>query len=242
MEYEDLSLKPKSKMNLQYNAPNISITIDCVIFGFDGKTLQILLIKRASDPLKGKWALPGGFMEKNETAEAAAERVLENLTGVSNIYMDQVRAFSALDRHPLERVITIAFYALVKPENYKLNPAWHASDATWSNIDKFPELGFDHRDIIMCALKALKRDVRLRPIGFELLPEKFTLKELQNLYEAILEKKLDRRNFRRKMKSTNIVQELNEVRKGAHKDANLFQFDKQSYDEMLEEGFNILFY
>ena len=228
-------------MKLQYTAPNISITVDCVIFGFDAKMLQVLLIKRGSDPEAGKWALPGGFIEKDETAERAAERVLEQLTGVSDIYMEQLRTFSEVDRHPIERVVTVSFYALVKPENYRLTPAWHASEAYWWDIDKLPVLGFDHGKIIQVALHTIKRDVRLKPIGFELLPIKFTLKDLQNLYEAILEEKLDRRNFRRKIKITNILTELNEVKKGAHKDAVLYKFDKKSYDEISKEGFNILF-
>jgi 8-oxo-dGTP diphosphatase len=228
-------------MKLQYLEPVASITVDCVIFGFDGKKLEVLLIKRGSEPELGKWSLPGGFMEKTETAERAAERVLEQLTGVADIYMDQLRTFSEVNRHPIERVVTVSFYALVKPENHQLTPAWHASEAYWCDIHKLPVLGFDHEKIIKVALHTIKRDVRLKPIGFELLPRKFTLKDLQNLYEAILEEKLDRRNFRRKIKVTNILTELTEVKRGAHKDAVLYKFDKKLYYEISQDGFNILF-
>ncbi|MBX9851270.1 MAG: NUDIX hydrolase [Cytophagaceae bacterium] len=228
-------------MKLQYNVPDISITVDCVIFGFDTSKLQILLIKRASDPEKGKWALPGGFMEKHETAEESAERVLSQLTGVTDVYMDQLKVFAAVDRHPIERVITVPFYALVKPENYRLNPSSYASDAYWCDIDRLPILAFDHDEIINAALDALKRDVRLKPIGFELLPEKFTMKDLQDFFEAVLEEKLDRRNFRRKIKGAKILVKLNEVRKGAHKDAILYKFDSKTYRTISKNTFYILF-
>ena len=181
-------------MILQYNPPLASITVDCVLFGFNEGKLKVLLIKRSSDPEMGKWALPGGYLEKDETLEKTAQRVLEMLTGLSNIYMEQLKSFSALDRNPLARVITMAYYALVNPANYPLKPSWHASEAYWCELDRLPNLGFDHKKILDTAISFLKKGIQVKPVGFELLPLKFTLKELQDLYEAILGKKMDRRN------------------------------------------------
>jgi 8-oxo-dGTP diphosphatase len=227
-------------MNLQYQPPIASITVDCVLFGFNEGKLKVLLIKRASDPEQGKWALPGGFMEPEETLEMSARRVLEMLTGVAEVYMQQLKVFSDINRHPSARVITVAYYALVNPDNYPLKPSWHASEAYWCELDRLPALGFDHKEILETAEQTLRKDIQVKPLGFELLPKKFTLHELQNLYEAILNHKLDRRNFRRKLKSLAILNELNEVKKGAHKDAYLYSFDKKAYDKLVKEGYALL--
>lgn len=227
-------------MILQYQPPVASLTVDCVLFGFNETQLKVLLIKRASDPEAGSWALPGGFMEKEETLEMAARRVLEMLTGVSEVYMEELKTFSAVNRHPSARVITVAFYALVNPDHYPLKPSWHASEAYWYTLDSLPELGFDHKEIINVAIQTLKKNIQVKPLGFELLPQKFTLKELQDLYEAILGNKLDRRNFRRKIKALTILDELEEVRKGAHKDASLYAFNKAAYDKLVAEGYTLL--
>jgi 8-oxo-dGTP diphosphatase len=227
-------------MILQYQPPIASITVDCVLFGFNEGKLKVLLIKRASDPEAGKCALPGGFMEKEETLESAAQRVLEMLTGVSDVFMQQLKVFSALDRHPFERVITVAYYALVNPDNYPLKPSWHASEAYWWELDKLPALSFDHKEIVKTAIQTLKKDIQVKPLGFELLPQKFTLRELQDLYEAILGNQLDRRNFRRKLKALAILKELDEVKKGAHRDASLYSFNKKAYDKLVKEGYALL--
>ncbi len=227
-------------MILQYHPPLASITADCVLFGFHEGNLKVLLIKRSSDPEAGKWALPGGFMEQDETLETTARRVLKMLTGVPEVYMQQLKVFSAVDRHPSARVVTIAYYALVNPDHYRLNPSWHASEAFWYELEKLPLLGFDHREIVDTAIATLKKDIQLKPIGFELLPQQFTLKELQDLYEAILGNKLDRRNFRRKIKSLGILRELEQVKKGPHRDASLYSFDKKAYDQLVAEGYTLL--
>jgi 8-oxo-dGTP diphosphatase len=227
-------------MILQFNPPIASITIDCVLFGFNEGKLKVLLIKRATDPEVGKWALPGGFLEKEETLENAAQRVLEMLTGVTEVYMEQLKTFSAIHRHPIGRVITTAFYALVNPDHYPLKPSWHASEAFWCALDRLPTLGFDHKEILDAAVTILKRDLQIKPVGFELLSQKFTLKELQDLYEAILDKTLDRRNFRRKIKALNVLTELTEVKKGAHKDASLYSFNKEAYYKLISEGYTLL--
>jgi 8-oxo-dGTP diphosphatase len=225
-------------MKIQFVPPVASITVDCVIFGFDGKKMEILLIKRGSEPEAGKWALPGGFMEKEETMDEAAKRVLNLLTGVNGIYMEQCYTFGKLDRHPLARVITVSYYALVDSTNYKLKPSWHASETKWFEISEMPKLAFDHKEIFDVALKTLKKEVTIRPIGFELLPTKFTLTDLQNLYEVILGEELDRRNFRRKIKAMDILTELNEIRPGAHIGATLFKFNKKKYNELKSGGFD----
>jgi 8-oxo-dGTP diphosphatase len=225
-------------MRVQFLEPVASITVDCVIFGFDGKKLEVLLIKRGSDPEAGKWALPGGFMEKFENLDQAAERVLENLTGVTNVYVEQFQTFGRIDRHPLARVVTVGYYALIDSTHQQLKPSWHASETQWFEIHDLPKLGFDHKEIFEAALKTLKRELTIRPIGFELLPKKFTLTDLQNLYEIILGENLDRRNFRRKIKSMGILTELKEVRPGAHIGATLYKFDKKQYNSLKSKGFD----
>ncbi len=225
-------------MKLQYVSPVASLTVDCVIFGFDGKKMEILLIRRGSEPEAGKWALPGGFMEKEETLDDAATRVLSLLTGMNNIYMEQFHTFGSLNRHPLGRVITVAYYALVDSTNYNLQPSWHASETQWFDISEIPKLGFDHKEIVNTALKTLKKEIAIRPIGFELLPNKFTLTDLQNLYEVILGESLDRRNFRRKLKAMDILIELDEMRPGAHIGATLYKFNKKQYNSLVAEGFD----
>jgi len=228
-------------MQIQYAPPIASITTDCVILGFHEKNLKVLLIKRSFDPEKDKWSLPGGFMEKEESLESCAQRILQKLTGVSDVYLEQFHIFSRTDRHPLDRVITVGFYALVNPEKYPLHPSWFASEAYWCETDRIPVLAFDHQEIHEAALNKLKINIRIKPVGFELLPEKFTLKEIQDLYEAILSKKLDRRNFRKKIKTLGILIELNEFKKGAHKDAMLYKFDSVAYERLATDGIALLF-
>ncbi|MBX9851271.1 MAG: NUDIX domain-containing protein [Cytophagaceae bacterium] len=225
-------------MKQQFLQPFASITVDCVIFGFDGKKLQVLIIKRSSEPEVGKWSLPGGFMEKNETLDDAAQRILEKLTGISNIYMEQFYSFSKLDRHPDARVLTTGYYALIDSNHYKLKPSWFASETKWIEIKNVPKFPFDHTEIFHKALETLQKEVKLRPIGFELLPSKFTLTDLQNLYEVILDQQLDRRNFRRKILAMGILTQLKEVKKGAHKDAYLYKFDKKEYRALTSQGFD----
>ncbi len=228
-------------MKIQYVSPVASITVDCVILGFDGKKMEILLIKRGSEPEFGKWSLPGGFMEKMETVDDAAKRVLGLLTGVSGIYMEQFYTFGRLDRHPLERVVTVGYYALIDSSYYNLKASWHASETKWYDITKIPKLGFDHKEIVDLAIKTLKKEVTIRPIGFELLPTKFTLTDLQNLYELILGEKLDRRNFRRKLKAMDILIELDEVKPGKHVGATLYKFNKKQYNLLKANGFDLRF-
>ncbi len=216
-----------------------AFSVDNVIFGFDGGDLKVLLIQRGAPPFKGMWALPGDLVYPNENLETAAERVLEQLTGLKGVYLEQVRAFGAVNRHPLGRVITIAFYSLVKTKDFVPTPASFAQRASWHNIHHLDKLAFDHNEILHDCLIQLKYRVRMAPIGFELLPPKFTLTELQQLYESILETELDKRNFRKKILSMNLLEELDETQEGvAHRPAKLYQFDQERYRQFVEQGYS----
>lgn len=214
-------------------------TVDNIIFGFDEGDLKLLLIKRGEAPFENRWALPGHFVNADEDLATAAQRVLAELTGVKDVYLEQVRAFGAIDRHPLGRVITIAYFSLVKISDYQLTPASIAQKAKWHSIAEVEGLPFDHDEILDACFDQLKRRVRIRPIGFELLPPKFTLTELQHLYEAILETQLDKRNFRKKILSMNLLVDLLETQEGvAHRPARLYKFDQEKYKKFLAEGFS----
>jgi ADP-ribose pyrophosphatase YjhB (NUDIX family) len=214
-----------------------ALSIDCLIFGFRDGALDILLIKHAEGISKGKWALPGGWIQYNEDVDQAAHRILKSLTGVSDIYLEQLRSFGNVNRYPDKRVITIAYYALVNADNYALNPGFTASDAQWFNIHESPKLPYDHNQILNFGFGHLKHKVRHEPIGFNLLPKKFTLHQIQQLYEAILETELDKPNFRRKLLNMNLLVPCHEKQQAvSHRAANLYRFDKKIYDQLTEKG------
>jgi 8-oxo-dGTP diphosphatase len=220
-----------------------ALTVDNIILGFDEADLKVLLIKRGTEPYMDSWALPGDFMYPTEELDSSASRILEELTGIKNVYLEQVHTFGTVGRHPLGRVVTVAYLSLIKIDAYTITPASFAQKAQWHSISKVPILAFDHKKILDNCLEALKQRIRVRPIGFELLPPKFTLTELQHLYEAILEldleKGLDKRNFRKKILSMDFIVDLNESQEGvAHRPARLYQFDKEKYEKFLSEGFN----
>ena len=185
----------------QYKYEHPAVTTDCVIFTYEDWKLKVLLVKRGGEPYKGEWALPGGFLRGDETAREGALRELKEETALE-------ASFSKPDRDPRERVITIAFYALVKPS--KVQGGDDADEAAWFPIDSLPQLAFDHADIIHAALERIKRDIHFEPIGFDLLDEEFTIPDLQRLYEIILGVKFDRRNFQRKILSSGILEEAEE--------------------------------
>jgi ADP-ribose pyrophosphatase YjhB (NUDIX family) len=215
-----------------------ALSIDCVIFGFKDGELDILVVKHGEGISKGRWALPGGWIKYNESVDEAAYRLLHSLTGVSNIYLEQLRSFGNVNRYPVERVITIAYYALVNAENYSLHPGFTASDVKWCKIHELPDLLYDHNEIFECGFKHLKHKVMHEPIGFNLLPRKFTLHHIQQLYEAILEVQLDKPNFRRKLLNMNLLVPCNEKQKDvSHRAANLYRFDKKIYDKLTQKGF-----
>ena len=223
-----------------YEYPHPSVTTDCVIFGFDGTKLSVLLVKRGVEPYEGKWALPGGFLKMEEDAETGAKRELQEETGLEDAYMRQFHTFSAPERDPRERVITIAYYALVRMQEVKGGD--DAAEARWFTLDKVPQLAFDHDRILRKAEQALRQQIHFEPVGFELLPEEFTIKELQNLYEAILDVRFDRRNFYNKMKRLGMLEQLGEtVNPSQKKEAFLFRFNKAKYDELKQKGFRLEF-
>lgn len=223
-----------------YMYPHPSVTTDCVIFGFDGTKIHVLLVKRGIEPYKGKWAMPGGFLRMDECAEVGARRELEEETGLKTAYIQQFHTFTEPGRDPRERVITIAYYALVRMQEVKGGD--DAADARWFPIDEIPALAFDHDMILRMALKELRKQIHFEPIGFELLPDKFTIKELQNLYEAILDVRFDRRNFYNKMKHFEILQQLDETAKPTvKKEAYLFKFNPEKYNELKQKGFKLEF-
>lgn len=228
------------EMKYCYKYPHPSVTTDCVIFGFDGNQLQVLLIERGIEPYKGRWAFPGGFLNMEESAEEGALRELKEETGLTGAYIEQFHTFTDPNRDPRERVITIAYYALVRIQEVKGGD--DAAKAQWFALDEVPQLAFDHDLILRRALKRLRERIHFEPIGFELLPEKFTMKELQALYEAILEVKFDRRNFAKKMLHFDLLNQLDEtVWPTAKREANLFSFNKENYEEFKKKGFQLEF-
>ena len=223
-----------------YKYPHPAVTTDCVIFGFDGERLQVLLIERGIEPYKGRWAFPGGFLKMDETAEEGAKRELKEETGLENAYIQQLHTFSNPNRDPRERVITIAYYALVKIQEVKGGD--DAAAAKWFPLDEIPPLAFDHDYILRMTTQRLREQIHFQPIGFELLPEKFTLKELQLLYEAILGINFDRRNFAKKMLHLEILTDLEEtIWPTPKREAKLYKFNSEKYEELKRKGFRIEF-
>ncbi|HEY9153866.1 MAG TPA: NUDIX domain-containing protein, partial [Opitutaceae bacterium] len=194
-----------------YEFPRAALTVDCVVFGFDEGDLKLLLIQRGIEPFAGKWALPGGFVRLEESLEEAALRELQEEAGVSRVYLEQLFTFGDLKRDPRERVVTVAYYALVKLSDHRVKGATDARNAAWFSVSDLPRVAFDHDKIIEAALERLKGKVRYEPIGFELLPPKFTLTQLQHLYETILETTLDKRNFRKKILGMDLLIETDEI-------------------------------
>jgi len=226
-------------MPFNYDQFKSAFSVDSIIFAFDNKQLQVLLIKRAEEPFINSWALPGALVNINENLRDAPIRSLKELTGLDNVFLEQVFTFGKVDRHPEGRVITVAYYALINKNDVTPAPASFAQEVAWHNIDTLPQLAFDHSDIMKVCLRRLRESVRTRPIGFELLPEIFTLSDVQDLYEAILDKELDKRNFRKKILSLNILEDCMQYQKNvAHRPAKLFKFDIEQYEEAKAKGFN----
>ncbi len=226
-------------MTHSYAHPRAALTVDCVVFGFDETDLKVLLIQRDIEPFRGGWALPGGFVHVDETLEEAALRELREETGLARVYLEQLYTFGAVARDPRERVVTVAYYALVKLLDHRVQAATDARSAAWFAVDDLPTLAFDHDAIVAAALARLQAKVRYQPIGFELLPPKFTLTQLQCMYETILERELDKRNFRKKVLTLGILQELDEVERDvAHRAARLYRFDERAYRGLARQGFN----
>ncbi len=213
------------------------VAIDSIIFGFNEGQLKLLLIKRRFEPHRGTWSLMGGFLAKKESADQAANRILEELTGLKNIFLEQLYAYGDVNRDDEARVISIAYYALINIDDYDENLG-KKHGAQWFNIDDIPPLIFDHEVMVQKAMRRLRRKTVIQPIGFELLPKKFTLTQLQCLYESIHQQSLDKRNFRKKILALDLLKKLEEKDKLTSKrGAFLYKFNKRKYDEMVNRGF-----
>jgi 8-oxo-dGTP diphosphatase len=219
--------------------PRAALAVDCVVFGLDGGALKLLLIQRGIEPFKGEWALPGGFVRMEESLDDAARRELREEAGLHNVFLEQLYTFGAPDRDPRERVVSVAYYALVKLSDHEAHAATDAAAARWFGVAEIPALAFDHATITAAGLARLQAKLRYQPVGFELLPRKFTLSELQQLYEAILGTNLDKRNFRKKVLDLGLLVPLDETRMtGRHRPAQLFRFDAKKYESLRRRGFN----
>lgn len=221
-----------------YKYPRPSVTVDIVVYGYDGgKQLKMLLIQRGSDPYKGSWALPGGFVDMDENLETAALRELEEETGVKDLYVEQLFTFGQPGRDPRGRVISVAYFSLVNLQDHPAVAASDAAKAEWFPLDDLPELAFDHSDIIATANNRLAAKVRYQPIGFELLPDEFTLGQLQQLYETVLNVKegFNKRNFRTRILRTGILEEVGRQTNVAHRPAVLYKFNQETYEELAQQ-------
>jgi 8-oxo-dGTP diphosphatase len=226
-------------MSYTYEFPRPAIAVDCVVFGLDQQDLKVMAIRRGIPPFENHWALPGGFVRLDESLETAALRELKEETGIEQVFWEQLYTFGDVERDPRDRVVTVAYYALINLRNHHIQATTDAKDATWFPVSNPPKLAFDHDKILTVALARLKGKVRYEPIGFELLPQKFTLSQLQKLYEIILEQPLDKRNFRKKILGMQLLVELDEVQSEVrHRAARLYQFDEQKYLQLKNKGFN----
>jgi len=221
-----------------YEYPRAALAVDCVVFGLDERDLKVLLIQRKIPPFQHAWALPGGFVRLDETHHNAAARELREEAGVSDVYLEQLYTFGDIGRDPRERVVTVAYYALAKLGDHRIRAATDAMGVGWFALDDLPKLAFDHDMIVERAHERLRGKVRYAPIGFELLPPRFSLTQLQRLYEIVLGTDLDKRNFRKKLLAMDLLVETDEVEQGVrHRAARLYRFDRRKYDRLAKQGF-----
>jgi 8-oxo-dGTP diphosphatase len=222
-----------------YDYPRPALTVDAVVFGFDGSALSVLLIERAEDPHAGSWAIPGGFVMMDEDLEDAARRELAEETGIERVFLEQLQSFGTPGRDPRGRVVTIAFYGLVKPSEHRVRADTDARAARWFPVDEPPSLAFDHDEMLAVALTRLRQKVRQQPVGFELLDSEFTLGQLQSLYQAVLGRDIDKRNFRRRIKEMDLLVDTGTVQSGVpHRAARLYRFDRARYEALVAGGFH----
>lgn len=233
-----LTLTKMGEKKYCYEYPRPALTTDCVIFGFDTTKLKVLLIQRKFAPFEGHWAFPGGFVNEDENLEEAAKRELLEETKLDNVFIEQLYTFGDPGRDPRGSVVSVVYYALLKLEDYEVQAGDDAGDAKWFEVTNVPALAFDHDKILKIAIERLQGKIKYQPIGFELLSEKFTFSQLHNLYQTILGKDLDKRNFKKKIVSTNLLIELDEKEQNvAHKPARFYKFDKDKYEELSKTGF-----
>ena len=228
-------------MAFKYEYERPGLTVDCVIFGLDleEETLKVMLIERDVEPFAGEWAIPGGFVRRDETLMTAANRELEEETGIAAVFLEQLYTFGNPGRDPRGWVVSVAYYALVSPEKHHIHATMDARQAQWFPITSLPRLAFDHEEILATALARIRGKLTYAPIGFELLPQKFTIKQLQKLYEIVLGRQLDNRNFRKKIFAMDVLRELGEMQTGVpHRAARLYKFDERKYNQMIKRGLN----
>lgn len=225
-------------MAFTYEHPRPALAVDCVVFGLGERALEVLLVERGLPPFAGRWALPGGFVRVDESVDAAARRELGEEAGVSPDVLEQLRAFGEVGRDPRERVVSVAYWALVRGERHRPRAATDARAARWFPLHDHPPLAFDHEAIVSAAIERLRIEVRWRPVGFDLLPESFSLTELQRLYEMVLGVELDKRNFRKKVLAMGLLEDTGRLDEGVrHRPPRLFRFDRAAYERLSREGF-----
>ena len=229
-------MSPKKKFYSDY--PTFHVAVDSIIFGFDQGELKLLIHKRQLEPAKGEWSLFGGFVQDGESLDIAASRILFELTGLGNIYMEELKTYGEVDRDPAGRVISVAYYALIPAKEFS-EATSSQYGATWVSLKDLPSLIMDHNVMVAKGLRRLKRRAATQPIGFELLPGEFTMPQLQALYEAIYQSELDKRNFRKKILAMELLIKLDTKDKSSsRKGAFLYRFDKKKYNKLMEGGYN----
>ena len=223
-----------------YEYPRPALTVDCIVFGLDAQLeLKVMLIQRDIPPFQGQWAIPGGFVRMDETLEQAALRELQEETGIHDVYLQKLYTYGDQERAPRDRTVTVAYYALINLIEQQIQASTDAREANWFSVHAIPSLAFDHEQILQKAIARLRSKIRYEPIGFELLPKKFTLTQLQKLYETVLARPLDKRNFRKKILSMDLLIDTDEVEQGvSHRAAKLYQFDEDKYLQLKQNGFN----
>lgn len=225
-------------MSFTYEYPRPAVTVDAVVYGYQSEELRVLLIERGGEPFRGAWALPGGFLNENEDLPAAVRRELLEETGVSPLHLEQLGSWGTPGRDPRGHTITVAYTALVRLGSHSAKAATDATDARWFPVDGLPDLAFDHKDILDAARARLVEAVRTRPVGFDLLPDRFSLTELQVLVETVMGEALDKRNFRKKLQSLDMLLPTGEFETDVpRRAAQLYRFDRARYDKLSSEGF-----
>ena len=219
---------------------SLKVSVDAIVFGYDpDEGVSVLLITRKYKPFENCWALPGGLVEDDESLEEAVKRELIEETGIDVGYLEQLYSFGKPDRDPRNRVVSVAYYGLVRPKGLQISAQTDAKDIAWFNIKKLPRLAFDHKQIVEVAIKRLRGKLAYEPVGFELLDKKFPFSDLEKLYQTLLDQNLDRRNFKKKILAYGFLEELDEsIQRAAGRPAKLFQFNKKKYFELKENGYN----